>query len=117
MGIKSKTNQIDNYKIGGLIFDSKEDYLILKNIDKNIYQTVKLVNDGQIKLKDVFKDIKKINVKECYYDAEDELDGIFLNATSLLTYEDTPFVNDYLVGIKFFEILNINKIDSDSDSD
>ena len=36
MGFKSKSNQINNFKIRGLIFDSEEDYLLFKNIDKNI---------------------------------------------------------------------------------
>ena len=104
MGFKSKSQQ---YKLSGLIFDCEEDYLIFKNLDKNIYKTVKLVNDGKININDVFKDIKNITVKEAYYNAEDELDGTFLNATSLLMYEDTRFENDYLVGIKFFEKINV----------
>ena len=90
-----------------LIFDSEEDYLILKNIDKNINQTVKSVKDGIIDLKDVFNDIKKINVKESYYDASEELDGLFKNATYLLCYEDTRFENDYKVGCCFFDKINV----------
>ena len=104
MGFKSKSQQ---YRLSGLIFDCEEDYLIFKNLDKNIYEKVKLVNDGKINISDVFKDIKNITVKEDYYNAEDELDGTFFNATSLLMYEDTPFVNEYLVGIKFFEKINV----------
>ena len=104
MGFKSKSQQ---YRLSGLIFDCEEDYLIFKNLDKNIYEKVKLVNDGKININDVFKDIKNITVKEDYYNAVDELDGTFLNATSLLMYEDTPFENDYLVGIKFFEKINV----------
>ena len=108
MGYKSKSKQINNnFKIRGLIFDSEEDYIIFKNIDKNIYQTVKSVNDGIIDIEDVFKDIKNITVKEVYYDAGDELDGIFLNATSLLAYEDTRFINDYKVGCRFFDKINV----------
>ena len=104
MGYKSKSKQINNnFKIRGLIFDSEEDYIIFKNIDKNIYQTVKSVNDGIIDLKDVFNNVKKINVKETYYDAGDELDVIFINATSLLMYEGTRFQNDYKVACCFFD--------------
>ena len=116
MGYKSKSNQINNnFKIGaGLIFDSKEDYIIFKNIDKNIYQTVKLVNDGIIDLKDVFNNVKKINVKETYFDACEEMDGLFKNATTLLMYEGTRFQNDYKVGCCFFNKINIIKYcDSD----
>ena len=109
MGYKSKSKQINinNFKIGGLIFDSKEDYLIYKNIDKNINQTVKLVKDGSIELKDVFKDVKTINVKECYYEACEELDGLFINATELLCYEGTRFNIDYKVGCIFFDKIDI----------
>ena len=94
MGFKSKiieTSQINNcnrFKVGGLIFDSEEDYLILKNIDSNSNQIVKSVEDGSIDLKDVFKNVKTINVEESYYDAREEMDGLFKNATGLLCYED-----------------------------
>ena len=111
MGFKSKSQK---YKLGGIIFDSEEDYLILKNLDKNINETVKLVNDGKIDLKDVFKDIKKIKVEECYYNAEDELDKIFFNATSLLEFEGTRFINESEVGYKFFEKINVIEF-NDSD--
>ena len=104
MGIKSKSQ---NYKNSGLIFNCKEDYYIFKNLDKNINETVKLVNDGKININDVFKDIKNITVKERYYNACDELDRTFFNATNLLVYEDTPFVNDYQVGCKFFDKINV----------
>ena len=119
MGYKSKSKlSNNNFKIGGLIFDSEEDYIIFKNIDKNISQTVKSVEDGSIDLKDVFNNIKKINVKEAYYDAREELDGIFMNVTYLLCYEGTRFVTDYKVGCCFFDKINIIKYDDNSsDSD
>ena len=112
MGYKSKSKQINNnnFKIGGLIFDCEEDYIIFKNIDKNICQTVRLVNDGIIDLKDVFNNIEKINVKETYYDANEELDVIFTNATSLLMYEGTRFQNDFKVGCCFFDKINVIKM-------
>ena len=53
----SKTNNCNPFKVGGLIFDSEEDYLILKNIDSNINQIVKSVKDGSIDLKDVFNNV------------------------------------------------------------
>ena len=120
MGYKSKSKQINNnnFKIRGLIFDSEEDYNIFKNIDKNIYQTVKSVNDGIIDLKDVFNNVKKINVKETYYNTRDEMDAIFINATSLLMYEGTRFQNDYKAGCYFFDKINVIKYcDSDSYSE
>ena len=119
MGYKSKSKQINNnFKIKGLIFDSEEDYNILKNIDNNIDHAVRLVKNGSIDITEVFNNIKKINVKECYYEAREELDGLFINATSLLMYEGTRFQNDYKVGCCFFDKINvIEYCDSDSDSD
>lgn len=105
MGIKSY------YKNSGLKFKCKEDYVNFKNLDKNIYETVRLVNNGEVKLEDVFKDIKPITVEELYYDAFDELDGTFINATSLLMYEDSHFINEYIIGCKFFEKINVIEFD------
>ena len=114
MGFKSK----NIFRINGLIFDSEEEYDIFKNIDKNIHNIVKSVNDGSIDLKDFFNYIMNINVKECYYEASEELDGLFKNATQLLCYEGTRFNIDYKVAHCFFDKINVIKYcDSDSDSD
>ena len=108
MGYKSKSKQINNnFEIKGLIFDSEEDYNILKNIDNNIDHVVRLVKNGSIDITEVFNNIKKINVKECYYEAREELDGLFKNATELLCYEGTPFNIDYKVGCCFFDKIDI----------
>ena len=103
---KSSTNNTP-YKVGGLIFDNKDDYKLYKKIDKNIKHIVKLVEAGIIDLKDVFNKVKRIRVKECYYDAAEEMDGLFKNATKLLCYEGTRFVTDYKVGCCFFDNINI----------
>ena len=120
MGFKTKsketnqTNICNHFKIGGLIFDSKYDYHLFKDIDKNIHQKAKLVEDGIIDLEELFNNIKKINVKENYYDSFEEMYGLFKNATELLCYEGTRFVKSYEVGRYFFDKINI--IDScDSD--
>ena len=122
MGFKSKSieksqlNNCNRFKVGGLIFDSEEDYLILKNIDSNINQIVKSVEDGSIDLKDVFNNVKTINVEESYYDAREEMDGLFENATGLLCYEGTRFYNNYKVGCCFFNKIHILKYyDSDDE--
>ena len=118
MGFKPINKQNNNipYNIGGLIFDSQEDYLLFKNIDKNIRDTVKSVEDGIIDLKDVFNNVKKINVEERYYNAREEMDGLFINATGLLCYEDTTLVTEYKVGCYFFDKINVISFD-DSDDD
>ena len=113
MGFKTKsketsqTNICNPFKVGGLIFDSEYDYQLFKDIDRNIKQTVKSVEDGSIDLKEFFNKIKKINVKESYYDANEEMDGLFKNTTHLLSYEDTRFVTEYKVGCCFFDKINI----------
>ena len=114
--------------IKGLIFESKEDYYILKNIDKNINETVNLVKNNAIEIYDVFKDLKKFNVTEFYFDSRENLDDLFKNATTLLSYEDDIDDIPYKVGLLFFNKINLidhifydsddNKyIDNDSDND
>ena len=120
MGFKSKNNQSNickRFRVRGLIFDSEEDYQILKNIDSNIKQTVKSVNDGIIDLKDVFNNLKTFNVEESYFDSREELDGLFKNSTELLIYEGTRFVNDYKVGCCFFDKINVIKYFDTDNSD
>ena len=120
MGFKSKNNQSNickRFRVRGLIFDSEEDYQILKNIDSNINQTVKSVNDGSIDLKDVFNNLKTFNVEESYFDTREELDGLFKNSTELLIYEGTRFVNDYKVGCCFFDKINVIKYFDTDNSD
>ena len=113
MGFKTKsketsqTNICNPFKVGGLIFDSEDGYQFFKDIDRNITQTVKSVEDGSIDLKEFFNKVKKINVKESYYDAGEETDGLFKNATQLLCYEGTRFDTDYKVGCCFFDKINI----------
>lgn len=110
MGFKTKINQnniCNSFKIGGLIFDSLNDYQLFKDIDRNINQTVNSVNNGNIDLIEFFNKIKNINVKETYCDASEEMDDLFRNATTLLCYENTRYKNDYEVGKCFFDKINI----------
>ena len=120
MGFKSinkKTSQSNickRFRVGGLIFDSEEDYLNFKRLDEKINQVVQSVKDGSIDLKDYFGNIMSINVEETYFYAREELDGLFINAAYLLSYEDTRFDTDYKVGRYFFDKINVIKC-SDSD--
>ena len=105
--VTNQSNNCNPFKVGGLIFDSEEDYKILENIDIKISLTVEKVNNGRIDLNDVFNNIKTFNVKETYYGADEELYGLFKNATYLLCLEGTRFVNDYEVGRCFFSKINV----------
>ena len=113
MGFKSKSKETSQsnicnpFKVGGLIFDSEDDYLLFQNIDINIKQTVNLVKRGVIVLEEFFNKIKIINVKESYCEAGEEMDGIFRNATELLCFEGTRLFDEYKVGCYFFRKINI----------
>ena len=124
MGFKLKSKETNQsnicnpFKVGGLIFDSEDDYQLFKNIDSNITQTVKSVEDGSIDLKEFFNNVKKINVIKKVIMMQWKKWNVWLkNATKLLCYEGTIFETDFKVGC-FFDKINIIKYcDSDSDSD
>ena len=113
MGFKTKSKETSQsnicnpFKVGGLIFDSVNDYQLFKDIDRNIKQTVELVKRGRIDLEEFFNKIKIINVKESYCEAREEMDGMFQNAIDLLCFEGTRLVTEYKVGCYFFNKINI----------
>lgn len=107
--------KLSYYSNSGLKFKSKKDYFIFKDLDKNIDEIVEKVNNRQLKLEDVFKDVKPITIEELYYCASDELDDTFENATKLLMFEDTHFTNEYKIGCKFFDKINIIEFKIDDD--
>ena len=112
----SNNNFNNNYKKGGLIFDSKEDYLLLKNLDNSLNTHVELIKDDCYTIEEFFNKIEKVNVTETYYNAKEELDYLFENATNLLSYEDTRFITEYEVGCCFFDKIRVLEyIDSDDD--
>ena len=111
-------NNSNNYKIGGLIFDSKEDYLLLKNLDNSLNSHIELIKDDCYDLEEFFNRIEEVNVTESYYNAKEELDNLFENATKLLCYEGIEFIIEYKVGCCFFDKINVLEyINSDDDSD
>ena len=113
---KHLSNSNNNYKIGGLIFDNKKDYLSLVNLDINLNSHVELIKDDCYDMKEFFNRFEKVNVRESYYNAKEELDGLFENATKLLMYEGTRFTTEYEVGCCFFDKINVLEyIDSDDD--
>ena len=107
MGIKQPYKP-KSFKLNGLIFDSEKDYKGLKRVDDNIFNIVKLVKNSSADLDNIFNNIKSINVTETYPGAYDEIDGIYPNATSLLSYEDDPGdCEEYKVACKFFLKINL----------
>ena len=112
MGFKIKQNK--SFKLGGLIFDSEEDYKSLKRVDNNIFNIVKLVKNSSADLENIFNNIKSINITETYPDAYDEVDGLFINTTSLLLYEDIPGSIEYKVACKFFLKISLTEYEKDN---
>ena len=123
MGFKSQNKQSNNttysnntsFKIGGLIFESVDDYLIFKNLEKNINLTVDLVNNGLININDIYKNINPINVKEDYPEASEELEVLFEKVIELLCYEGTIYDNDCKVARCFLRKINIIRYDDSDD--
>ena len=114
-----KLNINNIYDVEGLIFYTKEDYLMFKNIDKNITQIVKSVKDGIIDINEVFNDIEKIRVLEFKYNAGEKLFDLFKNATELLEYEGTDFDIEYKVGCRFyakFLLVEYSEFDNESEN-
>ena len=105
MGFKIKQK---GFQIGGLIFDSEEDYKSLKKVDDNIFNIVK---NSSADLDNIFNNIKPINVTETYPDAYDEIDELFINATSLLLYESIPGSIEFKVAYKFFLKINLKEFE------
>ena len=105
MGFKRKQN--NSFKLGGLIFDSEEDYKSLKIIDVNFFNIIRYSSNN---IENIFKNIKSINVTETYPDAYDEIYGIYPNATTFLPYEEDPGgCEEYKISVKFFKKINVKQ--------
>ena len=109
--LRNNRNNSKSFTINGLVFDNEENFNKLKKYDKHINEIVKLVKYNIIDINDVFKSLDKIYVEETYYDAYDEVDGLFKNATSLLIYEDTPYNIEYKIACKFFDKIEVIEYD------
>ena len=102
MGIKSSQRNNTLYKVGGLIFPSKDRYVDFKGIDSgaDIF-ILDLHNEDNII--DFFNRIKPIKVIGTYPNAREEMDGLFSNITRYLSYEANEILHlQYLFAIMFF---------------
>ena len=102
MGFKRKQDK--SFQLGGLIFDSEENYRKLKLNDFNFFDIVKKSSDD---IENIFKNIETLNVTETYPDAYDEIYGLFPNATSFLPYEGDPSCEEYKISVKFFKNIKV----------
>ena len=103
MGFKSLSkSNTTQYKVGGLIFSSKESYQDLKEIDNDVRNILSGFRSLE-ELPPFFNKIKTIEVIGTYDDAVEEMDGLFPNATYLLCYEGVEnLILEYKFGCMFF---------------
>ena len=112
MGMKSKS-QANNiqankpYEKKGLIFESRDSYENLKNIDSNAYQLVDAIKDGSLDMKEFFSRFDKVKVKEAYLYAFQNLYEIFENITALGSIKDEDY---FMNELHFFACFH-SKID------
>ena len=75
------------YKVGGLIFPSKDRYIDLKGIDIGVDIILSDLGDDKEDLQEFFDKIRPIEVIKTYPEASEEMDCLFPNITQLLSYE------------------------------
>ena len=104
MGFKSLSKRRNTpYKVGGLIFPSKDRYVDLKGIDIGVDIILSDLNDDDKELQAFIDKINPIEVIETYPDAREEMDGLFQNITQLLCYEGNEiYYFDYKFAFMFF---------------
>ena len=95
MGVKSKSQAINlpsqtskPYEKSGLIFESRNAYDKLKNIDLNAKQLVDAIKAGSLDMKEFFSRFDKVKVKETYIEASENLDELFENILRLYVIND-----------------------------
>ena len=117
MGMKSKSqaNNIQvnkTYEKRGLIFESRDAYENLKNIDLNANQLVDAIKAGSLDMKEFFSRFDKVKVKETYAGAAENLEGLFENITRLISINDPDYFeteldfSDYFhskIDVEFFD--------------
>ena len=101
MGFKSLSQRNNQYKVGGLIFPSKDCYEVLKGIDFGV--DIIRSDFNEEKLQAFFNKISPFEVIETYPDEREETDGLFPNITQLLCLEGNErFHLDYKFACMFF---------------
>ena len=98
MGATSKSQEINLpsqtsklYEKSGLIFESRNAYDDLKNIDLNANQLVDAIKAGSLDMKEFFSRFDKVKVKEAYLYASQDLYEIFQNITALTLIKDRDY--------------------------
>ena len=119
MGVKSKSQAINlpsqtskPYEKSGLIFESRNAYDVLKNIDLNAKQLVDVIKAGSLDMKEFFSRFDKVKVKETYAGAAENLEVLFENITRLISINDPDYFeteldfSDYFhskIDVEFFD--------------
>lgn len=84
MGFKSKSQNNQQFKVGGLTFPSKNRYNFFRDLDDDINDIVQMPFD---EVQEFFSHISPIDVIETYPDAREQVDDLFENSTDLLCFE------------------------------
>ena len=117
MGVKSKSQAMNlprnnnkrPYEKDCLIFESRNAYDDLKNIDLNANQLVDAIKSGSLDMKEFFSRFDKVKVKETYLYASQNLYEIFENITGLSLIKDRDYFDTELDFSAYFH----SKIDVD----
>lgn len=116
MGVKSKSNAMNlpsnnnkPYEKSGLIFESRNAYDELKNIDLNANQLVDAIKSGSLDMKEFFSRFDKVKVKETSLYASQNLYELFENITGLSIIKDRDYFETELDFSAYFH----SKIDVD----
>ena len=117
MGVKSKSNAMNlprnnnkrPYEKDGLIFESRNAYDDLKNIDLNANQLVDAIKSGSLNMKEFFSRFDKVKVRETYLYAQQNLYEMFENITGLSLIKDRDYFDTELDFSAYFH----SKIDVD----
>lgn len=97
------------YKVGNLIFESKEEYDRYNYIDDNINKVDKCVEDGLIPAYAYFNSIRDINVKQTCLGGCQELYDLFPNAADLIIIVDDEMYDktNNKIGSRFFNKIHV----------
>ncbi|MCG8408945.1 MAG: hypothetical protein MI923_27380 [Phycisphaerales bacterium] len=116
MGVKSKSQAMNlpsqfnkPYEKSGLIFESRNGYDELKNIDLNANQLVDAIKSGSLDMKEFFSRFDKVKVKETSLYAAQNLYELFENITGLSLIKDRDYFETELDFSAYFH----SKIDVD----
>ena len=106
---KQKKKDKVPFKVGNLIFESREDYELYKYIDDNISIVDKCIEDDLISASHYFSLIEDIRVIQTFWSGEQELYELFPNAADLIFFVDDDMYDSNVneIGSFFFHKIHL----------